>query len=162
MLCSKTNLYTQDILPTGVKYFKEEAICEIITIPKQKPNLDRLLDTLVSPEIEHMNLIETEKAMSNEGQMLTGYKLAVEVRLKQKLTYVADDPRQPVHAAHYESLKGMFVILPERVDDRSIHELLRAGRLSVVPYIENVYSRKLDGRNIHKSILLFLDVKICS
>ena len=161
MPLSKTNLYNQNVLPTGVKYFKEEPMCEIISIPKQKPDMDRILDILVSPEIEHMNLIETEKAMSNEGQMLTGYKLAVEIKLKQKLTYVADDPRQPVHAAHYESLKGMFVILPERVDDRNINELLRAGRLTVVPYIENIYFKNIDSRNIFKSILLFLDVKIC-
>ena len=157
MLCN-----TSGLLPTGVKYFKEEPICEIITIPNKKPDIERVLDIIVWPEIEHMSLIETDKGISNEGQKLTGYKLSVEVKLKHKLTYVADEPRKPVHATHYESLKGMFVVLPDKIDDKSMCEYIRSGRITACPYIETVYTRKLSKRTIHKSILLFLDVKICN
>ncbi|MGL5086327.1 MAG: hypothetical protein ACRC68_11535 [Clostridium sp.] len=157
----KSGTCNQSILPLDVKYFKEELVCEVLTIPVQKPDIERILDVMVWPEIENVNLIETEKGMSNEGQKLTGIKLVVEVRLKEKVTYVALEKAQSAHAAHYESLKSIFVILPEYVDGRKTCDLVRANRLSVTPYIEDVSARMLDKRTIHKCVMLFIDVKIC-
>lgn len=160
MKCN-TGSCVQNILPETAKYFKEELVAEILAIPPQKPNIERVLDIIVWPEIEDINLIETPVGMSNEGQYLSGLKLIVEVRLKEKVTYVADEPTQSVHAAHYETLKSMFVILPTEIDGRDTADLVRSGRISVVPYIEAVDFRGLDCRNIYKCVLLFLNVKIC-
>ncbi|MGL5086326.1 MAG: hypothetical protein ACRC68_11530 [Clostridium sp.] len=157
----KSRSCTQSILPLDVKYFKEELICEILTIPLQKPDMERLLDVMVWPEIENVNLIDTEKGMSNEGQKLTGVKLVVEVRLKAKVTYVAQETTQAAHAAHFETLKSMFVILPEYVNGRKTCDLVRANRLIVTPYVEDTSARMLDIRKIHKCVMLFLDVKVC-
>ncbi|WP_373601621.1 hypothetical protein, partial [Paraclostridium bifermentans] len=125
-------------LPLEAKYFKEEIINEILEIPKEKPDIENILNTLVWPEIESFKIIETEKGISNEGQNLTGFKLLVKVKLNEKITYVADHCSQPVHAAHFESVKTMFVVLPEMIDGEKTCVLLNKGKLSIMPYIECV------------------------
>lgn len=153
--------FVQNILPTNAEYFKEEELAEILTIPSKKPDIENILSVIVSPEIENLRIVNTEIGTSNEGQVLTGSKLVVEVRLKEKVTYVADEPSQSVHAAHYENIKSFFVIIPNEINEYNVCELLRSNRISVNAYIEAVHTRKLDSRNIFKCVLLFIDVKFC-
>lgn len=160
-MISKLSNYTFNDMPETAEYFKEEEVCEVLTIPPEKPNIERILDVLVSPEIENIKLIQTEIGLSQEGQRLSGAKLVVEVRLKEKITYVADEPTQTVHAAHYETLKSMFIIVPQKINDVEVCKLIRTGKLNVVPYVEYVGARKLDCRRIHKCVLVFLDLKTC-
>lgn len=161
MYCKTNSCQQQNILPKEATYFKEEIVSEILTIPPQKPDMERILDILVWPEIANIKLIETPVGMSNEGQYLSGYKLIVEVNLKEKVTYVACEPTQSVHAAHFETLKSMFVILPKEINGRDVCDLVRADRIQVTPYIEATKFRMLDCRIIHKCVMLFLDVKVC-
>lgn len=156
----KSNYTPNQELPKEVKYFKEELICELLPIPVQKPEMERVLDVMVWPEVKRIDIVKTEKGQSNEGQHLGGIKLIVEVLLKEKLLYVADRCEQPVHAVHYDTLKSIFVILPEEIDGRKVCELIKLNKIQVIPYIEKVYFRMLDDRNVHKCVLLLADVKI--
>lgn len=161
MKCNLDIGTSQGMLPFKSEYFKEELISEVLTIPSQKPNMERILKILISPEIVDFKVVETEVGYSNEGQNLTGYKLVVELNIKQKITYVADEKTQSVHAAHYENMKSIFIVLPKEINNQDICELIRANRLAITPYIEAAKSRMLDCRRFHKCVMLFLDVKIC-
>ena len=161
MYCKSQPYLQQNMLPKEAKYFKEELVSEILTIPPQKPDIERILDILVWPEVVNIKFIDTPVGMSNEGQYLSGNKLVVEINLKEKVTYVACEPTQSVHAAHYETLKSMFVILPSEIDGKSMCDLVRADRIQVTPYIEASKFRMLNERTIHKCVMVFLDVKIC-
>lgn len=157
----QTGSCLQTSLPEEALYFKEEMVCEILSIPPQKPDMERLLDVMVWPEVVSMNLVETQKGRSYEGQNLAGNKLVIEVNLKEKVTYVAHRPTQDVCAVHYETLKSIFVILPEKINGRKICDLHKSKRLIVTPYVEDVCARMIDTRTIHKCVMLFVDVKIC-
>lgn len=157
----QTGKCTQEQLPEKTTYFKEEIICEILSIPAVKPDMERLLDVMVWPEVTNINLVETPKGRSYEGQYLSGNKLVVEINLKEKVTYVANEPTQSAHAAHYETLKSLFIVLPEEINGEKICELFRADRILVTPYVEDVCARMLDTRTIHKCVMLFVDVKLC-
>ena len=146
-------------LPEKVKYFKEEIINEILEIPCQKPDMERLLNTIVSTNVEEIKLIKTEKGLSNEGQNLTGYKLLVKLWISEKVMYVADYPTQPIHAAHFDDVKNFFVILPEQIDGVDVCELIKYNKLIVTPYVECVEARMLDERHIHKCVMLLIDVR---
>lgn len=160
MYC-KVNSCIQSILPAKAKYFKEELLDDILVIPEQKPNMERVLDIVAWAEVEDFKLIETEVGYSYEGQRLTGEKLVAEIKVKEKVTYVADVPEQSGHAAHYEKLKSVFVILPEKIGDRYTCDLIRANRVQVTPYIEDICYRQLNEREIHRCLMLFVDVKLC-
>ncbi|MGL4990671.1 MAG: hypothetical protein ACRCYE_05120 [Sarcina sp.] len=155
----RTDYSPNQSMPKEMEYFKEEIINEILTIPEQKPDMERLLKTLVDVTVEDKKLIKTEKGLSNEGQILTGYKLIVKLRIKEKVTYVADHCTQSVHAAHYETIKNLFIIIPETIDGEDVCVLLKRGKLKVTPYLECVESRMLDERTIHKCVMLIVDVK---
>lgn len=161
MNCGGRVRIIQDIMPSKVDYFKEEVISERLIIPSQKPDIERILNVIVSAEVEDVNLIETEVGMSNEGQNLTGYKLVVELKIKEKVTYVANEECQSVHSAHYESMKSMFIILPTEYNGEDTCSLVRADRIQVSPYIEATKAKMIDGRTIHKCVLLLVDVKFC-
>ncbi|AOR23340.1 hypothetical protein [Clostridium taeniosporum] len=161
MKCNANIVMGSNLLPTTAKYFKEEIFSEILTIPEQKPDMERILKVLVSPEIVDINLVETEVGYSNEGQNLTGYKLVVELNIKEKITYVANEKTQSVHAAHFENMKSIFVVIPKEINGQDVCELVRANRISVTPYIEAAKATMLDCRRIHKCVMLFVDVKFC-
>lgn len=157
---SKSKVCThQGLLPEKVEYFKEELISEVLTLPSNRPDMERVLDIAVWPEVQDVNLVETKVGMSNEGQYLTGLKLVIDIKFKEKVTYVACEPTQSVHADQFECLKTIFVIVPEMINNTSIHDLLRSGRLQVTPYIEAIKFRMLDCRHIHKCIMVFVDVR---
>lgn len=160
MYCKK-NECIQSIMPDTAKYFKEELVEEILTIPPQKPDIERVLDVMIWPEVMDMKIVETQIGKSNEGQYLSGVKLVVELNIKEKVSYVACEPTQSVHAAHFETYKSMFVVLPEKIGDKYTCDLVRSGRISVTPYVEAKHARQLDCRNIHRCVMLFLDVKMC-
>lgn len=156
----KSNGFMSNNFPSNPKYFKEEVITQFLEIPCKKPDMERILDILVWPEVTDLNVIETHEGLSNEGQRLTGVKLIVEVKLKSKVTYVADEKTQSVHAAHYETLKSMFIILPKEFNGRNVCDLAKVGKINVVPYVEAVNFRMLDKRAIYQCILLFLDANL--
>lgn len=160
-MLSSYRRYDKGDIPEDIKYFKEESICEVLTIPCEKPDMERILDIAVWPEIENIRLVDTEVGYSVEGQRLSGMKLIVEVRLKEKVTYVADEITQSVHASHYEILKSIFIVVPSVIQDKPICNLIKSGRLTVEPYIEDVMWEMLDCRKIHKCVMLFLNVSIC-
>ena len=152
---------TQNFMPKKSMFFKEEILSDVICIPNQKPDMERILDLVAWLEVEEYNLIDTELGYSHEGQILTGKKLIIEIRIKEKLTYVADEPRQSAHAAHYEKIKSAFVILPEKYNDKYICDLVRAGRLIITPFVEDVCYRQINKRELHRSLMIFVDVSLC-
>lgn len=90
--------------PENPKYFTQIAVNERLLIPQPKPDMEQLLSITVDTSIESIKIIDTPIALSNEGQYLSGCKLVIELKIKEKIKYVADEPTQTVHAAHYENL----------------------------------------------------------
>lgn len=127
------------MMPTKVKYFKEEIISELINLPENNPDMKGILNTLVSANIEETKLIKTEKGLSNEGQKLTGYKLLVKVKIKEKIMYIADYCTQPLHAVHKEDIVNLFIILPKKIENIDICTLLNNKKLVITP-CRNTYA----------------------
>lgn len=149
-----------DNLPENLKYFTQTTISETLTIPYPKPDMEQLLTVMVCIEVVSVKAVETAKGLSNEGQNLTGCKLVVELKLNEKIKYVADEPTQPVHAAHFEQvLKSIFIVIPCEINGERICDLIRRNKVLVKPYIEDIYGMMLDKRTIFKNIILLVDVK---
>lgn len=158
---NETSVCISDILPEEILYFKEEPVSKIFCLPEDKPCIENICDVIIHPKVISKKLIRTEAGYSNEGQKLTGYKLVVELEIDVKITYVADEPTQSIYAIHYETLKSMFVILPEVAYNKSVHDLYNASRFTITPYIEHSYTKILDVRDINVCMLILLDIKFC-
>ena len=146
-------------LPENPIYFKQMNIVEIVKIPNQKPDIEQVISVTVDPKITSIRVIDTVCAKSYEGQLLSGKKLILELKLEQKITYVAKYEDQPVHAAHYEEvMRSVFVIVPKEINKVPIERLLKANKLKVTPYIEDIYVEQKDKRRVLKNITLLIDV----
>ncbi|MGL4736618.1 MAG: hypothetical protein ACRCW2_04095 [Cellulosilyticaceae bacterium] len=146
--------------PTNPKYFKEETVMEILKLSDNMVNIERIIDIMVDPIVTNVEIIATEQGTSSEGQVLTGYKLLVEVTLREKVLYVGCIPTQPVQGAHFDITKVLYIVPPSKIGDTTICDLVAAGRIKVNPYIEKVHARILDCRTIQKCVSLFLDMVI--
>lgn len=146
--------------PTNPKYFKEETIMEILTLDDNMVNIERIVNIMVDPSVTNVQIIQTETGTSSEGQTLSGYKLLVELNLREKVLYVGCMPTQPVQGAHFEVSKVVYIIPPASINGMSICDLVAAGRIQINPYIEKVHARVLDCRNIQKCVSLFLDMVV--
>jgi hypothetical protein len=150
-------------LPVNPLYFTEIAVPEKVCIPAVKPDIEELVSVTVDAKVISVRLIKTAIGTSNEGQELSGYKIIVELKLRQKVKYIADEPTQSVHAAHFEKvLSSVFVVVPPTITIGGVPfpiELLFAeNRLIVTPYIEDIYAARLNKRCIFKNITLLVDV----
>lgn len=146
-------------LPKNPKYFTETSIEETLIIPTQKPDAEQLLSVIVSPEVLSLKIIETPVMSTPEGQNLLGAKLIIELKINEKILYVADEPTQSVHAAHFENvIKSIFIVIPTEIDGIPVQRKLQQGKITVTPYVEDIYSVLKDKRTIFKNITMLIDV----
>lgn len=137
-----------DNLPEAPKAFKQFNVQETMCIPTAKPDIEQIIKVMAEVIITSTRVIKTPKATSLEGQILTGYKLIVEGEVRQKVEYVADEPSQSVHAAHFNMPFSTFIILPE--------DFVIGTPLVVTGYIEDIYAQQIDKRCIFKNITVLL------
>jgi hypothetical protein len=136
-------------LPTHMTAFKQFTVQENLTIPAAKPDIEQILRVMAEASITSTKIIKTPTGVSLEGQKLTGWKVIVEGVIHQKIEYVADEPTQSVHSAHFKIPFSTFIVLPCSITNDMV--------VTVVPYIEDIYAKQLDKRHIFKNITLLLD-----
>lgn len=151
-----------DKLPKNPKYFTEVTFPVTDAIPDDKPGLEELLSIMADVQVLSVKAVKTPyDVISHEGQYLSGCKLIIELRLRQKIKYTGCESTSSVHAVSFESiLRGIFVVVPCKVDGVPIEDLLRAEKVIVTPYIEDIYARALDKRYIFKNVVILVDVTI--
>lgn len=146
-------------LPANPLYFTQICVPETVKLPNEKPDIEDLVSVMVDAKVISVRLINTPVSTSREGQILTGRKLIVELKLKQKVTYVAEEPSQSIHAAHFEKLvSSIFVVVPPVIGTIPIETLFNRNRILITPYIEDIYGKKIDKRTIFKNITILLNV----
>lgn len=137
-----------DNLPVNPTAFKQFSVQETMCLPAAKPDIEQIIKVMAEVVITSTRVIKTPKATSLEGQILTGYKLIVEGEVRQKVEYVADEPTQSVHAAHFNMPFSTFIILPEDFEIGT--------PLVVTGYIEDIFAQQIDKRCIFKNITVLV------
>ncbi|MGL5649424.1 MAG: hypothetical protein ACRDDY_16400, partial [Clostridium sp.] len=140
-------------MPEKMKYFKEDLMSKIISVPVQKPDINKILRIISEVTIIDTEIIETEVGKSNEGQNLSGYKLVIKVQVDGKILYATDGVCPSVHSTHFKIIKSIFIVLPKEYNGENICELARTGLVSITPYIEAEKVMKLNERNYNICIL---------
>ena len=87
-----------DTMPTNPLFFTEITVPETLCIPHQKPDMEQLNSVMVDAKVISVRVVPTPvDVTSPEGQHLSGCKLVIELKLREKVKYVADEPTQSVH-----------------------------------------------------------------
>lgn len=137
-----------DNLPEAPEAFKQFNVQETVCLPAAKPDIEQIVKVMAEVVITSTRVIKTPVATSLEGQILTGYKLVVEGEVMQKIEYVADEPTQSVHAAHFNVPFSTFIVLPS--------DYVMGTPLVVTGYIEDIYAKQIDKRCIFKNITVLV------
>lgn len=143
-----------------VGYFTQFASNEKIKVPHEKPDVEQITSVIVDPEIISVRVINTPKGTSVEGQSLTGKKLSVEVKLNQKILYVADVPSQSVHVMENTYITSTYIVIPECIKGSRPEELLECKLLRTEVFVEDIFVEKVDKRTVNKNIHLLIEVQV--
>lgn len=146
-----------DDFPVNPTNFKQLSVQETLQIPEVKPDCEQIVSVSASIEIINTRVVRTPgspaaPAVSFEGQFLTGYKLIVEGVVCQKVEYVADEPTQSVHAAHFNVPFSSYIVLP--------NTYVVGTPVTVTGYIEDIFVEQICKRTIFKNVTILLVAEI--
>nr|ABH03027.1 hypothetical protein [Clostridium taeniosporum] len=108
----------------------------------------------VEAKILECHVISTPSIISNEGQILSGYKLIVRGVLEELVEYTSATEEQSVHSAHYSIPFSSFLILPSTY--------VVGSKIDIEGKVEDIYYKKIDSRCFFKNITILINAKIMS
>lgn len=92
--------------------FKQICIENNVNLPETKEDMSSIENINTDISIKNYHTIKTPIATSNEGSVLSGYKLIVHGILNQVIRYSAKKPNSPIHSFEHEIPFSTFIILP--------------------------------------------------
>ena len=156
----ENNLEKSNILPEIVQYFSEVTFIDSIKIPYDRPCINEILSAISSINIVSTKLIKTDIAKSYDGKNLSGYKLLVELNLKEKIKYLSLEQKKSIQILDLENkTKNIFITVPSIINNIKIEDLIRRNLFAINSYIEDIYCTKVDNRNILKALSLIVEIK---
>lgn len=144
LLCSINSSEKSGIDFKGIKYFKEVSICHNIS-KKIKAEIDSILYMKADIFIGEIRLVKNEKMISNEGIILTGYKLRVELIINEFFKYSTKFNNLPIGIVRNNLIKTVQIAVPESYSNIKIEDLYRKKRIVVRAYLEDMYCDKHNG-----------------
>lgn len=142
-----------EYLPNNPNIFKQLNIEETLCLPQNKPDIEQIIKIISEIIIKSTKVIRTPRGKSLEGQTLSGFEIIVEGELKQKIQYVANEPTQTVHAAHFNLPFSTYIVLPEN--------FILGTPVTVKGYIEDIYAKQIGKRCIFKNTTILLTADFC-
>lgn len=122
--------------------YNQIIVDECIELPDYKPNMHRLIDVKLTPEIESYKFIDSP----------TGKKVFIKGYLKQEFLYAVDSLCQPVHAFMSVSPFSTFIKF-ENFNISDYHRFEAHKPKILLEYMEVV---QIGCRTIRKCVLLFI------
>lgn len=162
MIITNVDPFTSTINSTDSNFFKEYDLSDAITICKDSPEINKVVEFLSYPtikKIDFLNRPDTGNKISNEGQEFNSNSLMVEVEIKERLIYTTKTKSEYVYTYNKSTLKSLSVPIPKRIKEKSVYELFKSSRLQINPHMENIHIRKIDDANVFRTMLLLLDIK---
>ena len=167
MKCDCSNNYNYDVIglcdisKIGTKgevannsTWTQITIPEILTVPKNKPNIESIDKIYINVRIESTRIIATPKTEANvtstEGLKLTGRKLLVDGYLCQTIVYTANNCYQTVHSSSFRVPFCTYIVIESNAD-------IDTDKYCVKGCIEDVFAKPLNERTIFKNVSLFLN-----
>ncbi|WP_053956586.1 TolB family protein [Inediibacterium massiliense] len=140
--------------------FKQFQMKEITSLQKNKPNIDKILTSIIDPEVYSMSIFNTIKGESFEGKNLTGKKLCIVFKIRKKILYVADLDNQSVHATENISFVSTSLSIPNTIEGSCPEILVKNNFFIPNIYIEDSSIKKLNDRIIINNLHICLSIKI--
>lgn len=127
--------------------FKQKMVDDCFHIPDSKPDVESIIAIIVEACITKTKIIPT----------LHGRKIIVHGIVNIKIEYVAKNPEQSVHSAHFT--QNFYTFINCNSDDFECSEIQNCIKLT--SYIEDVEVSDVNERCFNLTTLILITVKIC-
>ncbi|MFI3115606.1 MAG: DUF3794 domain-containing protein [Clostridia bacterium] len=126
-----------------ISNFKQISLNSKVFVPKVKPDIKTLDNTVANIEIMDYYVVEVINGVSNEGQRLYGKKLIIHGEIKASIEYT--EPCDSVHSAHWDIPFTTYIVLPKDYTDNK--------KIIVSALVENVNSQAITKREVEINTL---------
>ncbi len=139
-----------------INYFSYLSLGETISLPDTLPNIKQIVSYIIESEIISIKTIDSMKGLSIEGQCLSGKKIILQVKLKQKLLYVGDVPEKTIHTFQNEYYKSATIAIPSIIKGSDPEKLIENKYLQTNIELEDYKVKKIDCRTIFNSAIMYI------
>lgn len=139
-----------------MKYFSQICTEELIEVPCSHPDIEQVVSVVVDCEVVSLKAIDTMKGISYEGQHMSGKKLAVEIKLRQKILYVAEKDTQSIHIMENNFFQSAYIVIPCLIEGTDPAFLIKHKILQCRIDVEDVFVKNIDKRKVFKNLCLLV------
>ena len=122
---------------------------ECFELPKLLPDISKIINMVVEYEVLNMRTIHSVAGLSFEGYYLSGKKMVIELKLKQKILYISTIDPQSIHMAENETFQCVYIVIPSMIDGTEPEFLIDHKYLKPELKIEETACEKIDKRTIY-------------
>lgn len=141
-------------LNTALSNFKYLSICEDLWKSCATPNILDVDNVIAEVSNLNFHVIKTIVGTSNDGQILTGYKVVVQQIINITVEYTSDDKNNSVYTFNSTLPFSSFIVLPQNYKIGS--------KLSVNSKIDHITFKKKTKNCIYLNLCILLSSKIHS
>lgn len=138
------------------EFFTQICSMENVELPSNLPDIEQVVSSVVEPEVISIKAINTMKGLSYEGQYLSGKKVVIELKLKEKILYVAENASQSVHIIENVSFQSVYVVIPCLIEGTDPEFLIKHKYLKTDISIEDIFIKQLGKRKIFRNVCLLV------
>jgi len=129
---------------------------QLLDVPKHYSEIEQILSVITDVEISYIKVINTMEANSNEGQILTGKKLFIQLHIKQKILYLAGCKENLIHALCADFYQITYIVVPKRLEGTPIDYFINNNHYNITVESEDVSTRIIDKKKIYMSLNLLI------
>lgn len=144
--------------PDDIKYFTDFVVYYDLVLDKCDPGIDTITATAIDINVTNINLIDTTRNLSYEGQYLSGKKILVDFKILFNIKYIAGEGIMDICMEKIELYKCVGIVVPMDVNGSNMEDIVRKGQLSVNPYIESIICQKQDLRELRVTSSIVIDI----
>ncbi|WP_040329932.1 hypothetical protein [Clostridium ihumii] len=145
-----------DHLPKLPKYFSELDAGIEVDFKKYKLNISNILSIDLDTELLDKRIIELEKMISNDGQIVTKYTLKTNILVDLKIKCMTSNDLSMVRIVHEKFIKSIMISLPDKEKDIDTKKLFKQNRLKLETYVEDIYC-ELYNNKMNCQIAIFIN-----
>lgn len=153
------NKFSYEKLSLNMKYFSQISLTRNIILEDNiYPNAIEVISNVVDYEVIDMKILDDSRTLSYEGGVLSGRKILITIKFKEKIMYISDDKKRLFNIIESEFYTVVPIIIDIKIDGIDIKKLMEKKLLRPRVNIEHSNVGLLNKRTLVGHIFCLIDI----
>lgn len=153
------NKLSYENLSLNMKYFSQISLTRKIVLEDNiYPNAIEVISNVIDYEVMDMKILNDSRAVSYEGEFLSGKKILITIKFKEKIMYISDDKKRLFNIIESEFYNIVPIIIDIKIDGIDIKKLMEKKLLRTRINIEHSNIRLLDKRTLVEHLFCLIEI----